>query len=171
MNLLTPSAASRLCAACGICCNGVMFYKVRLQSGDVPRELRALGLKIKHKHTEQFSLQPCPAFQGAQCGIYAQRPERCGLFTCRQLKRVGLGESSEDEALEKIHGVVQRVAEVNRLLDASGKTDPTRPLGKRYEKITATPVDPADPPAVALREQLTRAMQELEERIDRDFRP
>ena len=171
MSLLTPSAASRLCSACGICCNGVMFYKVRLQSGDVPRELRALGLKIKHKHTEQFSLQPCPAFQGAQCGIYAQRPERCELFTCRQLKRVALGEIGEDDALEKIHEVVRLVAEVNRLLDESGKTDPTRPLGKSYEKITATPVDPADPQAVELREQLTFAMQELEAMIDRDFRP
>ncbi|MCX6967540.1 MAG: hypothetical protein NTZ46_07120 [Verrucomicrobia bacterium] len=37
MSALTSSAASRLCAACGICCNGVMFYKVRLQSNDVPR--------------------------------------------------------------------------------------------------------------------------------------
>ena len=171
MSALTPSAASRLCAACGICCNGVMFYKVRLQSGDVPRELRALGLKIKHKHTEQFSLQPCPAYRESQCAIYAQRPERCGLFACRQLRRVAAGEIQEAEALEKIHEAVQRVGHLNRLLDESGKTDPKRPLGKRYEKITAVPVDPADPPAVELRSQLTLAMQELEALIDRDFRP
>ena len=171
MSSLTPSAASRLCAACGICCNGVMFYKVRLQSGDVPRELKALGLKIKHKHTEQFSLQPCPAYRESQCAIYAQRPERCGLFTCRQLRRVASGEISEFEAWEKIHEVVQRVAQVNQLLEASGKTDPKRPLGKRYEKITATPVDASDLQAVELRNRLTLAKQELEEMIDKDFRP
>ncbi|MCX6967541.1 MAG: hypothetical protein NTZ46_07125 [Verrucomicrobia bacterium] len=128
-------------------------------------------MKIKHKHTEQFILQPCPAFRESQCAIYAQRPERCGLFTCRQLKRIASEEISEADALEKIHEVVQRVAQVNHLLEASGKTDPKRPLGKRFEKITAIPVDPSDLQAVELRSQLTLAMQELEELIDKEFRP
>jgi len=149
-----------------------MFYKVRLQSNDLLRELKALGLKIKRKHTEYFSLQPCPAYREAQCAIYPQRPVRCQIFTCRQLKRVASGEISEAEALEKIHEVVQRVAQVNQFLDESGKTDPGRPLGKRYEKITAEPVDlSSDPKTVELRGRLTLAMQELEELIEKDFRP
>jgi len=170
MSLLDPSAASRLCSACGICCNGVMFYRVRLQSNDSPRELIALGLKWKRHHSEEFILQPCPAHQESQCAIYLQRPERCRRFECRLLKRVASREMSEPEALEKICEAVQRAAQINQLLDESGKTDPKRPLTKRYEKITAEPVDPSDPKAVALRGQLTLAMQELEELLDKDFR-
>jgi len=166
------SAASRLCSACGICCNGVMFHNVRIQSNDSPRELMAFGLKLKRKHRELFSLQPCPAYQDSRCAIYDQRPHRCQLFTCRQLKRVASGEMSEPEALEKINEVVQRAAHVNQLLQQSGKTDPKRPLAKRYEKITAEPVDlSSDPKTVELRGQLTLAMQALEELLETDFRP
>lgn len=148
-----------------------MFYRVRLQSNDSPRVLTALGLKLKRKHTEQYSLQPCPAYQDSQCTIYPQRPERCQLFECRQTKGVAAGAISESDALEKIREVVEQVSQVNQLLEESGKTDPKKPLSKRYEKITGVPVDPADQTAVELRERLTLAMQELEELLDRDFRP
>ena len=74
------SAAARLCAQCGLCCNGVMFHTVQLQPGDSAKELAALGLKLKRKQGRHFILQPCPAFQNSQCSIYAARPERCGRF-------------------------------------------------------------------------------------------
>jgi len=172
MTLPTQSAASRLCAACGICCTGVMFHNVRIQSNDAWRELVAFGLKLKRKHSEQFTQQPCPAYRESQCAIYPQRPVRCQLFTCRQLQRVAVGKVSESEALEKINEVVDRVALVEELLHASGKTDPQKPLAKRYEKITAEPVDlSGDPHAVELRGQLLHAMQALEELLAKDFRP
>lgn len=164
-------SATDLCSACGICCNGVMFYKVRLRSSDSPREIMALGLRWKRKGGEQFILQPCPAHQAGRCAVYAQRPERCQRFECRQLKRVSKGEIEEADALEKIREVTDRVAQVEALLEASGKTDPKNPLAKRFEKITAEPVDPGgDPNVVKLRAQLTLAMQELDELIERDFR-
>ena len=171
MSSQAETAASRLCSACGICCNGVMFYRVLLQSIDSPRELIALGLRWKRKRAEQFILQPCPAHQESKCAIYEQRPERCRLFECRLLKRVAAREIDEPEAREKIREAVERAADVNRLLDAAGKSDPKKPLAKRYEKITAEPVEgSSDPKAIALREQLTLAMQELEELLDNDFR-
>ena len=167
----TQSAASRLCSACGICCNGVMFHRVQVHSSDLPRELRALGLKLKHKHQEQFILQPCPAYVRAQCGIYRQRPERCQLFECRQLKQVAAGEISESTALQKIREVVQRVDHLDGLIHKAGKTDPKKPLTKRYEKVTAEPVDITFDKAIELRNQLALAMQELQEVIEKDFRP
>jgi len=171
-DLRPASFASRLCSVCGICCNGVMFHHVRIQSNDSPRELNVLGLKLKHKHRELFLLQPCPAYQGSQCGIYPQRPERCQLFECRLLKRVAAGELSEAMALDKIGEVVQRATRIDQLIHAAGKTDPKKPLTKRYEKIMAEPVDPAsDQEAVALRDQLKAAMEELEELLEKDFRP
>ncbi len=148
-----------------------MFHQVWLQSGDSPKELIALGLKLKRKHKGQLILQPCPAYQGDRCGIYHQRPERCRLFECRQLKRVSSGEISESMALDKIQEVVSRVAQVNGLFCEAGKTDPKKPLTKRYEKLTAEPLDgSADERTVALRGQLTLAMRELEELLEKDFR-
>ena len=167
----TSSAAARLCAACGLCCNGVMFHHVRMQPGDAPRELAALGLKLKRKKGENYLLQPCPQYQCSQCAIYAVRPVRCRLFECRQLKRVAAGEIPEAFALAQIHEAKQRVAEVENLLHRSGRTDPRRPLSKRCEKIMAEPVDPsADSEAIGLRHELTHAMQELETVLNEEFR-
>ena len=149
-----------------------MFHKVRLLSKDSPPELTSLGLRIIYKRGEKFSVQPCPAYREAHCTIYEQRPERCRLFECRQLRLVASGEISETQALDKIREVVERVARVNELLQECGKTNLKKPLTKRYEKITAEPVDPtSDPTIIARREELTRLMQELDALIETDFRP
>lgn len=167
----TSSAASRLCAACGMCCNGVMFHYVRLQPRDSAKDLAALGLKLKRKKGANFILQPCPRFQNTCCSIYALRPERCRLFECRQLGRVAAGEITEAAALEAIHDVQRRVAEMNALLEKAGSTNTKRPLARRYEKAIAEPLDPSsDEETKSLRTQLTHAMQDLDALLDRDFR-
>ncbi|MDR3403947.1 MAG: YkgJ family cysteine cluster protein [Chthoniobacter sp.] len=167
-----PSAASRLCAACGMCCNGVMFHIVRLQPGDSPKELSALGLKLKRRKGENYIYQPCPAFCGSHCSIYAARPERCRLFACRQLQEVVAGTITEAAALEKIREAQRRVAEVEALLEKAGRTNVKRALFKRYEKIMAVPVDViSDPAGVELRSELTRLMHELDTFLDEGFRP
>ena len=165
------ATASRLCAACGLCCNGVLFHTVQLQPADSAKELAALGLKLKRKKGENFILQPCPQYRESQCSIYAVRPQRCRLFECRQLKRIAAGEITAEMALEKIAEAQRRVAQVNELLRAAGTTDPKRPLSKRCEKVMAEPLDAsADQGTVSLRSDLTRAMQELDALLDRDFR-
>jgi len=168
---LTPAPASRLCAQCGLCCNGVMFHAVQLQPGDSAKELAALGLKLKRRQGRHFILQPCPAFRDLQCSIYAARPERCRLFECRQLKRLAAGEITEAQALETIHTARRRVERVNELLQQAGKTNLKRPLSKRCEKALAEPLLPAsDPEAVALQRRLTQAMQELNVLLNDHFR-
>lgn len=164
------SAAGRLCAECGHCCDGVMFYTVQLQPSDSPAAVSALGLRLKRKKGANLILQPCPAFCGTHCSVYEFRPERCRLFECRQLKRVASGEITEAMARERIQEVNRRVAELEALLSESGATNSRRPLYKRYEKATAAPPDPADPAAVAFRERLRLAMYELEALLDREFR-
>lgn len=168
----TSSAASRLCAKCGLCCNGVLFYAVRLQPRDSPKELSALGLKLKRKKGEQYILQPCPAHRESQCSIYTARPERCRLFECRQLKRVASGEITEDEALANIHEVKRRLASVTELLEAAGATNAKRPLAKRCEQVLAVPLVPtSEPHTVDQRIRLAEAMKKLDEMLDREFRP
>jgi len=171
MTPASTSAATRLCTACGMCCNGVMFHTVRMQPGDAPKELVGLGLKLKRKKGQKFLLQPCPAFKNSQCSIYLQRPERCRLFECRQLKRVEAGEIAETAALNAIHEARRRVDHVTELLQRAGKTDERRPLSKRFDKIMADlGANSHEPAAAALRDELALAMQELNTLLNDGFR-
>lgn len=165
------TAASRLCAACGMCCDGVMFHTVHLKPRDSAQELAALGLKLKRKRGQNYILQPCPAFRESQCSIYTARPERCRLFECRQLQRVAAGEVTEAMAREKISEARQLVGEITALLLRSGGTNSKHPLSKRCETAMAVPLDPSsDEATVKTRNQLTRAMQALDALLDHDFR-
>lgn len=163
--------ASGLCADCGLCCNGVMFYTVQLQAGDSAKALSALGLKLKRKQGQNYLLQPCPAFQPSGCSIYAARPQRCRLFECRQLQRVAAGQIPEAMARETIRETRRLVAEVEALLAQLGGTNPKRPLSRRSSKILSEPLpDPSDPAAVALRHQLVETVRRLDDRLNEDFR-
>ncbi len=167
----TTSAASRLCQACGLCCNGVMFHFVRLQPGDSARELAALGLKLKRKKGQDHILQPCPAWREAQCSIYLQRPERCRLFECRQLQRVAAGEITEAAALAKISEVQRRVAHLDGLSRRVDGSLRRGPLSRRCETTLAEPFDATThPELVAEREALARGLSELDALLDADFR-
>lgn len=167
----TTSAATRLCMTCGLCCNGVMFHTVRLQPNDVPTELAALGLKLKRKHGQDLLLQPCPAHCDGQCSIYAQRPERCRLFECQQLQRVGTGEITEAMALEKIREVQRRTARLDALSRRADGSPRKGPLSKRCETALAEPFDATThPELIGEREELARGLAELEAILDQDFR-
>jgi len=166
---VNPSIATRLCAACGMCCNGVMFYSMRLQPSDQARSLTALGLKLKRRNREWHFLQPCPAHQNSGCTIYAQRPERCRAFVCRQLQAVEAGQISEAAALEKIAEARQSVARVRELFHQAGDTRETKAFATRAETIFTPPLDPS-PEAAAIREELAAAMRELEELLTQNFR-
>ena len=165
------SAASRLCAACGMCCNGVMFDLVRLQPGDSPRALVVLGLKVKRKRGQSHIVQPCTAHCESQCSIYAARPERCRVFECRQLQRVASGEITEAMALEKIREAVRLVAEISALLLRIGGTNANRALSQRCGTAMADPLDPKkDAVAVGARNRLACAKRELDVLLDQEFR-
>ncbi|HEX8312101.1 MAG TPA: YkgJ family cysteine cluster protein [Chthoniobacteraceae bacterium] len=167
----TSSPASRLCTACGLCCNGGIFHTVRLQPGDSPQELAALGLKLKRKHGHQCILQPCPAHRDSRCSIYESRPERCRLFECRQLQRVTAREITEAMALEKIQEVQQRVAELDALSRRPDGTLRKGPLSKRCETALAEPFDATThPQLIEQREALARGLAELDAILDEDFR-
>lgn len=153
-----------------MCCNGVMFHTVWLQPGESPRKLAALGLKIERKKKECFIRQPCPAHTGSGCSVYAERPERCRVFECRQLKRVASGETTEAAALEKILDAKRRAAEVDSLLRQASSTNVKRPLSYRCDRIAAEPPDPTDLVGAQLRRKIAQAAGELEALLDADFR-
>lgn len=161
--------AGRLCAACGMCCNGVMFYSMRLQPADDARKLTALGLRIKRRADGYHMPQPCPAHDGSKCTIYTDRPERCRAFQCRQLRDAISGATSETAAMQIIIEAQKRVAHVLELFHAAGDDREIRAFATRYAGIFTPPLDNS-PALIETRDQLQVAMRELEDWLTTYFR-
>ncbi len=162
-------SAARLCSACGMCCNGVLFHGMAVQPEDSLRALAAKGLRAKRRDGELQFQQPCPAHDGNCCRIYAERPQRCRAFACRQLEGVFNGEILESAAMEKILEAKCRNNRVRELLEMLGDDRKTRPLATRCAGVFTPPLDPS-PHAESLREELRGAMTALEEILAKDFR-
>ncbi len=158
------AAASRLCTACGLCCNGVLFHIVRLQPSDSVKALEALGMKLSRKKREPYFNQPCRFLDGCTCQIYAARPARCRLFECRQIKGLTAEEISEVAAAEVIAQARAEVARVEALLAAHGNEEAQLPLLERCTQVlqTLAEADTGD---------LRAAMQSLNDLLNRQFRP
>lgn len=163
--------AARLCAACGMCCDGVLFHAVELQQGDSPRQLSSLGLKLRRKKGVEFFLQPCSAHRemdgSCSCVIYDQRPARCRLFNCKQILAVTEGTSTEARALENIHTARARVTRVLSLMAQVGATNPNRSLAHRVAHALTLPPNTE---RTLLHNQLETAMRELEALLEQEFR-
>lgn len=171
MNAELAAAASRLCMACGMCCDGTMFQIVRMQPGDKPAELGRLGMKIRCHEGEFHMEQPCAALRELCCTIYDKRPTRCRLFDCQQLKRLEAGTISEEEAAAVIAETRGLARQVRDLIEQCGLREDGQALAERYERLTSTPVNVAlEPEMVPLREELDMRMQQLRDILRRDFR-
>ena len=70
---------SRLCRACGLCCDGSLFGRADLDAGEV-EGARKHRLHVISRGTS-FE-QPCSALGDAGCGIYDERPRSCRRFSC-----------------------------------------------------------------------------------------
>ena len=169
MRIAISESAERLCVACGMCCNGVLFHGMAVQPEDSLRALAAKGLRAKRRDGELQFLQPCPAHDGNRCRIYRERPQRCRAFACRQLEGVFNGEIPESAAMEKILEARRRSDRVRELLEMLGDDRKTRPLATRCAGVFTPPLDPS-PLAESLREELRGAMAALEEVLAKDFR-
>lgn len=164
-------AATRLCTACGMCCDGTMFQIVRMQPGEVPAELGKLGLKIRCRDGEYHMEQPCTALRENRCTVYEQRPVRCRLFNCQQLGRVESGETTEAKAMAMITETRELVERVRGLIEQCGLREDGQALMERYERLMFTPVNKAlEPDLARTREELDETMRKLKLRLNREFR-
>ena len=164
-------AASRLCRACGLCCDGSLFPPVQLQPADSVQALKAQGLRIQHKKKCDFFDQPCSAFKNKCCSIYQERPVRCRAFECQQLKRLAQGETREEDALKKIQEAQSMIDVIKKLLYRLGPTNPRKPLLQQYQQIIAEPIDSAlDKNFFEERMQLDEALSNLNEFLNQEFR-
>ena len=166
------SAATRLCTACGMCCDGTMFQIVKMQPGDSPAELAKLGMRIRSKEGEFHMEQPCPALKELRCTIYEKRPTRCRVFHCQQLRLLESGVTTETDAMLLIEETRAQAAQVRELIERCGLREDGRPLLERFERLTSTPVDEKlEPEMAAMREDLDNAMRKFRLVINREFRP
>ncbi len=167
----SAAVASRLCAACGMCCDGTMFQIVRMQPGEVPAELGKLGLKIRCRDGEYFMEQPCSALRENCCTVYEQRPVRCRLFNCQQLGRVEIGETTEPEAMAMILETRALVDRVRGLIEQCGLREDGQALPERFERVMSTPVNATlEPELAAARANLEETMRKLKLQLNREFR-
>lgn len=171
MNDPSCVAASGLCLSCGLCCNGVLFHTVQLQPSDSARELSALGLRIVRRRGRDCFLQPCAALEGNVCTIYAERPERCRRFECRQLRGMRAGRIAEVEAMRKIQEVKERVSRLDELSRRADGSLRKGPLQQRCETALAEPFDAREQPGLrVLRAELARGLAELDAMLEAEFR-
>ena len=140
MNGTTKSneaATGELCLTCGLCCNGVIFANVGLRPGDDATRLRSLGLPIATPQSKlrlPHLVQPCAAFDGCRCRVYADRPQYCREFECVLLKSVKAGHTERSAALRIIGTARERADKVRRLLCALDDTDEHLPLSARFRR-------------------------------------
>lgn len=152
-------AASRLCTACGLCCNGVLFEIVRIQPQDSVKALERLGMQINRRKTEPYFKQPCRFLNDCTCAIYEQRPTRCRRFECRQLKLLAEGEITEAEAAAKIAEAKAQVQRIQDLLAEAGDHAVDEALEERARRVL---IDQTDTP-------LHHEMQALKKLLNCDF--
>jgi Fe-S-cluster containining protein len=153
-------AASRLCTACGMCCNGVLFEIVRLQPQDSVKDLEKLGMQINRRKTQPYFKQPCRFLNDCTCTIYEQRPTRCRRFECLQLKLLAAEEITEAEAAAKIEEARAQMLRVRDLLAGAGDVSTDEALEECVKRVLG---DKTDTP-------LYHEMQTLKRLLNRDFR-
>jgi uncharacterized protein len=159
------AAAGQLCPACGLCCNGVIFANVGLRPADDAARLRLLGLPVctpDSKLQPPHLNQPCAAFDGCRCRVYADRPQYCRQFECVLLKSVKAGRTEPAAALRIIRTARDRADKVRLLLCALGDADEQLPLSARFRRASKRLKESElDEETADLYSQLTLAVHDL----------
>lgn len=163
-------AVSTLCPHCGLCCDSTLFADVELRAGDNPTRLRGHGLTLFQKTKTRLAFdQPCACFDGKLCQIYADRPKRCRQFECGLLKRVAAGKMTAAAALKRIGEAKHLAGRARTLLRLLGQRDERMPLTRRYAEAMSAPMDLSDAEGADRHGELMLLVNELMNRLQRDF--
>ena len=102
------SDGSRLCLACGLCCEGVLHAHAVVKPDEI-KHVRALGLTVEALRDGLIFPLPCPLHQDRRCSIYTTtRPHVCGAYQCDLLKKFLAGTLSLEQGTQ----IVQRAREL-----------------------------------------------------------
>lgn len=110
--------SGKICIECGLCCDGSMFDKARIDKNDDMAFLKQMGVECIAVNDKLFFHQPCMWQEGKQCRLYndARRYKACKEFKCRLLKQYLSGEISYDSALDIIRGTLIRRQSVKEFI-------------------------------------------------------
>jgi hypothetical protein len=165
----------KLCLVCGLCCNGVIFADVKLQPGDNAVRLRSAGLPVSRPRSARRPPglnQPCAAWEGCRCRVYADRPQYCLQFECALLKSVVAGRKLPAQALRLIRSAHRRADQIRDLLRALGDKHEAVALSVRFrqtaKRLQAAELDAEDADTYG---RLTLAFHDLNLRLSESFYP
>jgi len=108
-----PPDATELCISCGLCCNGVLYSRTKIESHEVSG--LTAGLRVDQAGDHFRFQQPCKHHCEGRCVIYSQRFTQCRTFQCALLKRFDAGEVALPEALKAVAEAKAMVARVAAL--------------------------------------------------------
>ncbi len=166
----TCAILQSLCLHCGLCCNGGLFRDVELQAGDDWERLKALGLPVKTARSKTRLPQPCAAFDGGRCRIYAGRPARCRQFDCALLVAVRDESLSPAAAACVIRQTLRLLELVEKGLRRLGEDDAQAPLQLRFRRmVRRLETGGADARSAAWFGRLTLAWHQLNLRLHDSF--
>jgi uncharacterized protein len=121
---MNASAASALCTACGMCCDGTLFSFVAISS-DEGRAVKALGVEVRDDAGRLRLPQRCSALEGCKCTVYAQRPFVCRRFDCLLARSLKEKELPLDDALAIVTQARERLNRLDGLLPRRKNGEPS----------------------------------------------
>jgi Fe-S-cluster containining protein len=125
--------SSKLCLACGLCCQGVFHRGAKIHAEEIPAVLR-LGLPILETEAGPAFPLPCSRHQDDRCSVYDARPSPCSEYQCKLLKRYLKGESTWEESLLRVRQVKQLAVRIRRRLDS---ISPPQSLCQQFSTLAA----------------------------------
>lgn len=158
---MKASAASQLCTACGMCCDGTLFSFVAISTEEA-RTLQAAGIEVRDEAGRLKLPQRCPALDGCKCTVYEKRPFGCRRFDCLLVRSVTEKELPLSEALEI---VAEARARLERLEGLLPPRKPGEPSGSVLRAATLAQR------GTAVSDSARRAFDEAEEHLRRHFVP
>ena len=126
--------ASRLCLACGICCQGAFHFGARVDDGE-HAAVHALGLTIQDSEEGPVFPLPCPLHQENRCTVYADRPSACRFYQCKLLRRYLAGKVTWDDCVRRVELAKDLLVRVRRRM-AIG------PAGNVWTQLRAFEAEP-----------------------------
>jgi Fe-S-cluster containining protein len=132
---MSENNSADLCLECGLCCNGVIFADVELQSAEAKAlKSKFQELNLSAKDGRARLPQACVAFDGCRCRIYADRPTYCRQFECLLFKNVQAGRVQRAAASRIVRTAKERAEKVRALLRELGDPDEQSALSLRFQR-------------------------------------
>jgi Fe-S-cluster containining protein len=106
-----PVDGSRLCLACGLCCQGLLHEWAVLRDGEI-ETARRLGLRPAADRGEASFPLPCPCHRDGRCTVYGERPSPCREYRCKLLRGYLDGQVAWEDGLRRVEQAQRLIAEI-----------------------------------------------------------